>query len=83
MLIFPLIDPVAFALGPLQVHWYGLMYLFGFFMAWFLANWRVKHYQLNWTEEQISDLIFFAALGVLLGGRLGYMLFYGTAELLA
>lgn len=83
MLTFPLIDPVAFSLGPLKVHWYGLMYLFGFAAAWLLAHWRVKHYQLAWTNEQVSDLIFYAALGVILGGRIGYMLFYGTEQLLA
>ena len=83
MLTFPAINPVALSLGPLQIHWYGLMYLLGFLMAWLLARFRVKHYHLNWTSEQISDLIFYAAMGVILGGRLGYMVFYGTAQLLA
>lgn len=82
MLEFPQIDPVAFSLGPIQVHWYGLMYLFGFAGAWALAQWRAKHYQLAWTAEQISDLIFYGALGVIIGGRLGYMLFYNTHQLL-
>lgn len=83
MLAFPAINPVAFSIGPVQVHWYGLMYLLGFVMAWLLAHWRAKHDQLNWSSEQISDLIFYAAIGVILGGRLGYMLFYGTQQLLA
>ncbi|KTC64835.1 prolipoprotein diacylglyceryl transferase [Legionella adelaidensis] len=82
MLVFPTIDPVAFSLGPLRVHWYGLMYLVGFFLAWALAYWRVKHYRLNWTAEQISDVVFFSALGVIIGGRLGYMLFYNTQSFL-
>ncbi len=82
MLTFPYIDPVAFSLGPVKVHWYGLMYLIGFVAAWLLAYWRTKHYKLDWTTEQISDLIFYAALGVILGGRIGYMLFYNTQELL-
>jgi phosphatidylglycerol:prolipoprotein diacylglycerol transferase len=82
MLVFPTIDPVAFSLGPLKVHWYGLMYLFGFVMAWLLARWRVYHYKLDWTADQVSDLIFYAALGVILGGRIGYMLFYNTHQLL-
>lgn len=82
MLQFPQIDPVAIALGPIKVHWYGLMYLFGFFSAWLLATWRAKHYNLPWTKEQISDLIFYGALGVIIGGRLGYMLFYNTYQLL-
>ena len=83
MLTFPDFNPIAFSLGPLQVHWYGLMYLLAFLMAWLLAHWRAKHYQLTWTSEQISDLIFFGALGVILGGRIGYMVFYGTTQLLA
>lgn len=81
MLPFPAIDPVAFSLGPIKVHWYGLMYLAGFFIAWLLAHLRVKLYHLDWTSEQISDLIFYAALGVIIGGRLGYMLFYNTQHL--
>ena len=83
MLVFPQIDPVAFSIGPLHVHWYGLMYLLGFASAWFLARWRVKHYKLDWTAEQISDLIFFAALGVIIGGRVGYMFFYDTPQLIS
>jgi phosphatidylglycerol:prolipoprotein diacylglycerol transferase len=80
MFIYPHINPVAFSLGPIQVHWYGLMYLIGFVSAWLLAHWRMKHYKLNWTSDQISDLIFYAALGVIIGGRLGYMLFYSFPE---
>lgn len=80
MLVFPNIDPVAFSIGPLKVHWYGLMYLFGFVSAWLLAHWRAKHYQLPWTSEQIGDLIFYAALGVIIGGRVGYMLFYNAEQ---
>lgn len=82
MLTFSNIDPVAFSLGPVKVHWYGLMYLIGFIGAWLLAYWRSKHYKLNWNADQISDLIFYAALGVILGGRIGYMLFYNSQELL-
>jgi phosphatidylglycerol:prolipoprotein diacylglycerol transferase len=82
MLTFPNIDPVAFAIGPIKVHWYGLMYLLAFLCAWLLAHWRTKHYKLNWSSAQISDLIFYAALGVVLGGRIGYMLFYNTHEFL-
>lgn len=82
MFIFPSINPVAVSLGPLQVHWYGLMYLLGFVGAWFLASWRTRHYHLDWSSEQISDLIFYGALGVILGGRLGYMLFYNTSTLI-
>lgn len=80
MIVFPQIDPVAFSLGPIKVHWYGLMYLLGFVAAWGLAHWRVKHYRLNWTAEQISDLIFYGALGVIIGGRIGYLLFYNSYQ---
>lgn len=82
MFTFPYINPVAFSIGPLQVHWYGIMYLIGFVSAWLLAHWRTKHYKLDWTSEQISDLIFYAALGVIIGGRIGYMLFYDFPELI-
>lgn len=81
MLIFPSFNPIAFSLGPLDVRWYGLMYLTGFCMAWWLANWRTKRYHLRWSQEEIGDLIFFAALGVIIGGRLGYILFYKTSTL--
>lgn len=80
MLTYPHIDPVAFSIGPLHVHWYGLMYLLAFALAWGLAHWRVKYYHLPWTSEQIADLIFYAAVGVILGGRLGYMVFYTSQE---
>jgi len=82
MYTYPSIDPVAFSLGPIKVHWYGLMYLIGFAGAWLLAYWRMKHYKLNWTSDQISDLIFYAALGIVLGGRIGYMLFYNFTVLI-
>ncbi|TAL59075.1 MAG: prolipoprotein diacylglyceryl transferase [Legionella sp.] len=82
MFTYPNFDPVAFSIGPVKIHWYGLMYLIGFVMAWLLAYWRNKHYKLNWTTDQISDLIFYAALGLILGGRIGYMLFYNTMELI-
>lgn len=81
-LMYPSINPVAFSLGPLSVHWYGLMYLLGFGLAWWLAKWRVKHFQLPWTHEQIGDLIFYAAVGAVLGGRIGYMVFYNTYDLM-
>ncbi|WP_028389423.1 prolipoprotein diacylglyceryl transferase [Legionella fairfieldensis] len=83
MLAFPNINPVAFSLGPVKVHWYGLMYLLAFTSAWILARWRVKHYQLNWTSEEVGDLVFYGALGAIAGGRLGYMLFYNTQQLVA
>lgn len=74
MLKYPQIDPVAISLGPLSVHWYGLMYLVGFVGAWLLGRYRAK--KNGWRVEQIDDLIFYAAMGVVLGGRVGYVLFY-------
>ena len=68
------LNPIAFSLGPIAVHWYGLMYLFAFLIAWFLAQYRRD--RLGLSKEQITDLIFYAAVGVVLGGRIGYMFFY-------
>ncbi len=82
VLTYPQINPIAFSIGPIHVHWYGLMYLVAIFSAWGLALWRVKHYHLKWTTEEVSDLIFYGALGVIIGGRLGYMLFYNTIPFL-
>lgn len=79
---YPNIDPILVSLGPIAIHWYGIMYLIGFGSAWFLAQRRSKRLHLNWTPQQISDLIFFAAIGTILGGRIGYMLFYGMSELI-
>lgn len=77
---YPEIDPVAFALGPLKVHWYGLTYLGGLGLAWWLALVRSRKFG-QWQAQQIADLIFYGALGIVLGGRVGYMLFYGWADL--
>ena len=82
MFIYPHINPVAFSLGPIKVHWYGIMYLLGFLAAYSLARLRVRWYNLPWSAEQISDLIFYAAIGVIVGGRLGYLLFYNTQAFL-
>jgi len=84
MIPFPNIDPVAIQLGPVAIHWYGLMYLFGFGMAWWLGNNRAKAKpHLGWNQEQVSDVIFYVAMGVIFGGRIGYMFFYNFEGLLA
>jgi len=75
MLHYPHINPIAFELGPIKVHWYGIMYLVGFAGAWALALYRGQKTG-RWNANQVSDFIFFAALGVIVGGRVGYMLFY-------
>lgn len=79
MLNHPAFDPVAISLGPIQIHWYGIMYLIGFSAAWWLGQRRAKQHP-DWTAEQIGDLIFYAAIGVIIGGRLGYILFYDLAS---
>jgi len=82
MFVYPHPDPVAIALGPLQVRWYGLMYLAGFLAAWWLARRRAARPGSTWTPTEVDDLIFYSALGTILGGRLGWMLFYGTEQIL-
>ncbi|TXH04954.1 MAG: prolipoprotein diacylglyceryl transferase [Nevskiaceae bacterium] len=76
MLIHPDIDPVAVRLGPLAVRWYGLMYLLGFWAAWLLGTRRAKRPDIAWPEERVGDLLFYVVMGVILGGRIGYVLFY-------
>lgn len=77
MLTHPQIDPVAIHLGPLAVHWYGLMYLLGFTLFLMLGKYRLR--KLNrpgWNDTLMDDLLFYGVLGVVLGGRLGEVLFY-------
>jgi phosphatidylglycerol:prolipoprotein diacylglycerol transferase len=81
MLTYPAIDPVAFSLGPVKVHWYGLTYLAGLAFAWWLARRLSTRPGSPLRREQIDDLIFYAALGVVLGGRIGYVVFYGGQRL--
>ncbi len=83
MLVYPHINPIALSLGPIKVHWYGVMYLCGFAGGWGLGNWRAKRTGSGWTSDAVADVIFFAAMGVILGGRLGYVLFYEPARALA
>lgn len=82
MLIHPQFDPVALKIGSIELHWYGLMYLLAFLFAYGLAVYRGKK-RGDFTSEMVSDLIFFGAMGVILGGRIGYMILYGLSDLLA
>tara|TARA_R100000005_G_scaffold96086_1_gene80605 strand:+ start:11390 stop:12247 length:858 start_codon:yes stop_codon:yes gene_type:complete len=82
MLPYPDIDPVAVSLGPIQVHWYGLAYLAGLAFAWWLGVRRSPRPDVPLSRAQVDDLIFFSAMGVVLGGRIGYALFYGGERLM-
>lgn len=76
MLAYPQIDPVAITLGPIKIHWYGLMYIISFVIVWLLGkNRAAKPYSII-KPEVVDDLIYYGALGVIFGGRIGYVLFY-------
>jgi len=77
MIAYPNIDPVAFHLGSVKVHWYGIMYVIGFAAAWWVARRQAARPGSTWRNEDVDDLIFWAMLGVILGGRMGYVLIYG------
>ncbi|MCF7988705.1 MAG: prolipoprotein diacylglyceryl transferase [Methylovulum sp.] len=82
MLTYPHIDPVALNLGSIEVHWYGLMYLIGFVAVYFLGQQRAKQPWSIIKPEAIEDLVTYGALGVILGGRVGYIFFYNFNEFL-
>ena len=83
MLTYPEIDPIIFSVGFLKIRWYGLMYVIGFLFAWWLARRRSSHSDSPVSAEQVDDLIFYAMLGVIVGGRIGYCVVYGWNDLLA
>jgi phosphatidylglycerol---prolipoprotein diacylglyceryl transferase len=83
MLIYPDINPVAISAGPFQVHWYGLMYLAGFLGFWWLGRLRTRRPGTGWQAVEIGDLLFYGALGVVLGGRVGYTLVYNFPGFIA
>ena len=80
MLSHPQFDPIAISLGPLAIHWYGLMYLAAFLQFWWLGKRRIETQpqlaQNGWTVAQLDDLLFYGVFGVIVGGRLGEVLFY-------
>ena len=82
MLTYPEIDPVIFSIGFLKIRWYGLMYLLGFVVAIMLAKARTKKSWSPIKRSEVDDLIFYCMLGVILGGRLGYVIFYGWQQLI-
>jgi phosphatidylglycerol:prolipoprotein diacylglycerol transferase len=83
MFVYPHPDKIAFSVGPLDVHWYGITYLIGFVAGWWLARRRAAQPGSTWTPGLVDDLIFYCAVGVIAGGRLGWMLIYGTEQLIA
>ncbi|NYT87005.1 prolipoprotein diacylglyceryl transferase [Pollutimonas harenae] len=83
MLQYPQIDPIALQIGPISVHWYGLMYLVGFAQVWLLGRWRIRQGKTDLSVRDLEDLIFYCVLGVVVGGRLGYVLFYKPGDYLA
>ncbi len=74
---FPAIDPIAFQVGPLAVRWYGIAYLLGFLGAGLVMRWLIARWKLNISDDDLITIILAAVVGVVVGGRLGYVLFYG------
>ena len=83
MLKYPEFDPVAVQVGPLAVHWYGLMYVVAFGLGWWLGRVRAADPARGWRGSDVDDVLFYVALGVVAGGRLGYMLFYNLGDALS
>src|SRR5690606_34875197 len=79
MLAHPQFDPVAVQLGPVAIHWYGLMYLLAFVLAWLVGRRLIARGVTRLTRRDLEDVLFYGILGVVLGGRLGYVLFYKPA----
>ena len=78
-MVLPHLDPVFFRLGPLEFRWYGLMYIIGFIAAYFVILAGVRKKKIGWTRDDVADFVFIVALGVILGGRTGYILFYNLS----
>lgn len=76
MLIHPQFDPIALSLGPVAIRWYGLMYLIAFALVWMLGRVRLNRAEAVWTRKDFEDALFYGILGTILGGRIGYVLFY-------
>ncbi len=77
---YPQISPIIFSIGPVAIRWYSMAYLIGILFAWWLASLRIKKYNLGLSPQNCEDAAFAATLGIILGGRIGYILFYGTAQ---
>lgn len=76
MLTYPEMNPIAFHIASWPVYWYGLMYLVGFLAGWGILSLRIQRSPSGFTQDELSDIVFYAALGAVLGGRIGYVIFY-------
>ncbi len=83
MLVHPGFDPVAISIGPIDIRWYGIMYLAGFTLAWLLARYKARQPGSGWQTSELPDLVIYGALGIIIGARLGYMLFYNFSGFIA
>lgn len=75
-------DPVFLSLGPIDIHWYGITYLIGFTFYFLLGKYRLSKYPSSWNSDQLSDFLFYGAIGVIAGGRLGWVLFYNDTSVI-
>ena len=80
MLRYPDISPIALSLGPVQIHWYGIMYVVAFGVAWWLARRQAARPGSTWKADDVDDFIFWCMVGVIVGGRVGYVLIYVLDE---
>ena len=83
LIVHPNFDPVAISIGPLSIHWYGLMYLCGFGAGLWLGRYRARRPDSGWQVEEITNLVFYMAMGAIVGGRLGYVVFYSPGYYLS
>lgn len=81
-LAYPEISPIIFSIGPVAIRWYSMAYLVGIILGWWLASSRVKKYDLGLSKTNCEDVAFAVTLGIILGGRIGYILFYGAGQYL-
>ena len=76
-LSYPDISPIIFSIGPIAIRWYSMAYLFGIISAWFLISKDIKKHNIKLSKANLEDIVFYVTLGIILGGRIGYFLFYG------
>ncbi len=80
---YPAIDPVALSIGPVQIRWYGLAYLTAFAASFFIMRWLVRRWEIDLSDDDLLTIVLAAVIGVVVGGRLGYVLFYSGRDVLA